>query len=359
MKLNISPKKAVRATKLKSFCRSAVLILWFLLVGSASAQVSGENKNQPEPSLQINAEDLIHLGDLIDVDVVGTTEYDWRGGLTPEGELDGINFLDEPIYGLCKSESEVAAAIARGYEKFLRNPQVVVKIIDRSKRPISYLYGAVRTPQRFQIQRAVNLNELIILSGGVTEKASGEIQILRSQNLGCGVTDKLTASTADKNDLQSINVSAKQESLTGFINIKISDLLKGEPESNPQILNGDVITVLQSQPIYIAGGVNNPKQINAVSKINISRAIAAAGGLSKNADPKKITLFRIENGATSTVEVDFDKIKSGESEDLILKAFDIVEVSEKGKKRGKYSPLFNLNEKDSEKSDNLPLRLIN
>ena len=39
------------------------------------------------PESEVN---LIHSGDLIDVDVVGSIEYDWRGRLNPEGFLDGI-----------------------------------------------------------------------------------------------------------------------------------------------------------------------------------------------------------------------------------------------------------------------------
>ena len=95
-----------------------------------------------------DSQNLIHLGDLIDVDVVGSTEYDWRGTLNPEGFLNGIDFVDEPIFALCQSEEAVAAAIAKGYGKFLRDPQVVVKILDRNGRPPTFLYGAIKKPQR-------------------------------------------------------------------------------------------------------------------------------------------------------------------------------------------------------------------
>ncbi len=74
-------------------------------------------------------------------------------------------------------------------------------------------------------------------------------------------------------------ISAKQENDSQFIKIKIADLIKREPTHNPLILSGDIITVLEAEPIYVIGGVANPKQINAHSQITVSRAIAAAGAL--------------------------------------------------------------------------------
>jgi hypothetical protein len=85
----------------------------------------------------ISEENLIHNGDLIEVDVVGSTEYDWRGTLNPEGFLNGINFTDNPIFALCQTEESVGAKIAESYEKILREPTIIVRILDRSKRPVS------------------------------------------------------------------------------------------------------------------------------------------------------------------------------------------------------------------------------
>ena len=316
------------------------------------AQTTDQKKsaaaNKPDGAVakNENTENLIHLGDLIEVDVVGSTEFDWRGGLTPEGFLKGINFVEEPVYALCRTEKAVAADVAKGYEKILRDPQIEVRILDRSQRPVALLYGAIKTPQRFQIRRAIKLDELLILSGGLTGKASGEIQILRSRNLSCAAKQK----TTDQGQ-------AKSASDAEYLNIKINDLLKGKPAANPQILSGDVVTVSESKPIYVTGGVTNPKQVDARSEINISRAIAAAGGLTKDADPKNVTVFRVADKETKIIEVDYEKIKSGQAADLPLQAFDIIEVSQKGRRKNKYSPIFKPDE-DNEKARNLPLRII-
>lgn len=299
---------------------------------------------------------LIHLGDLIDVDVIGSFEFDWRGTLNPEGYLDGINFTTEPIYGLCRSEQEVAADVAKGYSKILRDPKVEVRIVDRSNRAISILAGAVKTPQRFQIGRPVLLNELLIISGGLTDKASGEIQIFRPQNLSCSA-QKSAVLTADANRKEMF-APVSQESKSEYINIKISDLLTGKKESNPQILSGDIVTVLEAQAIYVIGGVVNPKQVSFRSQITLSRAIASAGGLTKGADPKKVSVFRRTGSESKIIEADLEKIKANQAEDISLQASDIVEVVQKGEEKRKYPPVINSVDL-IDKNSKLPLTIIN
>jgi protein involved in polysaccharide export with SLBB domain len=361
----------------RKICYLAVGVFFFLLHSFAAAQTEApvEEKNSasleiiqvehaaaepvsPEPE-SVPADKLVHFGDLIDVDVLGTTEYDWRGRLNPEGFLNGINFVEEPIYGLCRTEAEIAADIAEGFSKLLRNPQVVVRVIDRSGRPESVLYGAVRNSQRFQIRRPVRLNELLILSGGITDKASGEIQILRPPNLSCQPRsiepeDSETTSSETKEKI----IPARQDSESQFINIKISDLLKGDRESNPYIFSGDVITVLEAEPIYVIGGVANPRQIIATPQLTVSRAVAAAGGLAKDADPKRITVFRREKRQTKLIEINLEKIEASPEADIILQPLDIVEVARRGREKNKFPPIINTAQNSSERRVNLPLRII-
>ncbi|MEZ5426190.1 MAG: SLBB domain-containing protein [Pyrinomonadaceae bacterium] len=302
-------------------------------------------------------EDLIHYGDLIEIDVLGSLEHDWRGTITPEGFLSGVDFLEKPVYGLCRSGEEVAKEIAESYGRFLRNPQVVVRILDRSKRPDTVLYGAIKNPQRFRINRPIYLNELIIISGGLTDKASGEVQIFRSQNLNC-LSEIKKKEALKGQEPQEKFVTASQDTGSQFINIKISDLLTGKKEANPQIFGGDVITVLEAQAVYVIGGVENPKQISLRSKMTLSRAIASAGGVSKDADESKVTIFRREGTDTSIIEADLDQIKKNKTEDIALQAFDIVEVGRRGKEQRKVPPILENFDAGNKENSKLPLRII-
>ena len=342
----------------KQYRISLFFLCVFTLQDSFFAQTHLETGKQPAANVQAQ-ENLIHFGDLIDVDVVGSLEYDWRGTLNPEGFLNGIDYSEEPVYALCRSEDEVALEVAKAYSKLLREPKVVVKILDRSSRALSVLQGAVKKSQRFQIKRPVNLNELLILSGGLTDRISGEIQIFRPQSLSCG------AQKADEKNIQTGGeqsrerfVKTSQSNGIQTLNIKISDLLGGKNEANPQILSGDIITVLEAEPIYVIGGVNSPKQLSLRSEITLSRAISSAGGLAKDAISEAVTIFRRENRETKIIEVDLTKIQTGQSEDIVLKKFDIIEVGQKGRDRRKFPPIVQMISAESVDSISLPLRII-
>lgn len=260
--------------------------------------------------------DLIHLGDLIEVDVIGSTEFDWRGELTPEGFLDGLDELPKPIFALCRSPEDVSKEIEVGYSRILRDPRVSVRIIDRSNRAVAVLDGAVRTPHRFRIQRRVSLVELLVSAGGLTDAAGGEIRIQRPRDLSCR---ERREATSDGESRPNVTI------------IKITDLLNGLPEANPIIVSGDIITVLEAYPIYVIGGVMRPGKIDSRSKVTLSRAISMSGGFSRSADKESIAIIRKEGGAGEILEVSLAKIENGEVDDPILKPFDIVDVREKGK----------------------------
>ena len=293
----------------------------------------------------------MHFGDLIDVDFVGGFEFDWRGTLRPDGFLDGFQSYEEPVYALCRSESEIAGDVVKAYRKILRDPRVVVKILDRSSRAVVQLNGAVKFPQRFQIKRPVSLRELLVIAGGVTDEASGEITVFHPQNLNC--SDALARSSPPGKP-----ESAPASNHTETVNIRISELLSGNPAANPSILSGDMITVTKAVPIYVIGAVNNPRQVYARSEITVSRAIASAGGLAKGAIGEKVVVYRREADKTTIIDVDLEKIKTSQSIDVVLKPFDIIEIPRKGGERRKFPPVVTSGDARGQGPGSLPLRII-
>ncbi len=303
----------------------------------------------PAPRSVQNRVDLVHLGDLVDVDVIGSFEYDWRGTLNPEGFLDGLDKLEEPIYALCRSEDQLAADITRAYSKMLRDPKIVVRVLDRSNRAIVFLDGAVRFPQRFQIKRAVKLNEVLIIAGGITENASGEIRIFRPKNLSCEAEEP----TPDVGIVKTSQMAVQQ-----IRTVKISDLLRGETDANPSILSGDIITIVEASPIYIMGGVNTARQLSAKTKTTLSRAVAMAGGVAKNGLSDSVTIYRRDAQGSSILHANLDKIESGEEDDPPLMAYDIVDVGRKGAGKRQFAPIIETGGFQTARMANLPLRII-
>jgi protein involved in polysaccharide export with SLBB domain len=291
---------------------------------------------------------LVHFGDLIEVDVVGSYEYDWRGSLTPEGFLDGLDYLENQIYGLCVSERDLSNAIQKEFAKTLRDPNVVVRILDRSNRAVAFLNGAVRSPHRFQIKRPVHLNELLVLTGGITDRASGEISIFRPANLSC---------TEGPKNSDGEFVKASQPGGAERLSVKISDILRGDPNANPRILSGDIVTVSEAMPVYVIGGVNSPQQMPIRNQLTLSRAIATAGGLAKEGN-SNVTIFRREGRESKVVQADLTKIAAGQAEDPVLKAFDIVDVPQKGKPSRVRPPVIDSSLSGGLLLGTLPLRVV-
>lgn len=336
--------------------RFILIIFCFIFCGVAAA---AQTPPADESSQEFDPErDLIHFGDVIDVDVLGSVEYDWRGTLTPEGFLGGLDFIEEPVFAQCKTEKEVADAVALGYSKLLRNPQVAVRIIDRSKRPVSTIFGAVKKEQRFQIKRPVFLNELIVLSGGLTDRASGEIQIFRPKQVSCAEIFRTHQQKNSVGEDRERFVRTSQADGSNIINIKIADLLRGNENANPQIYSGDIITILEAEPVYVIGGVAAPKRISARSKTTLSKAVASAGGFSKDAEREKITIFRREGDETKIIEANFEEIEKNPDKDIPLQPFDVVEVGVKGRGKSKLAPIVREEDFTSKNAGSLPLQII-
>ncbi len=295
---------------------------------SASKETLPPVKTNATNAANTAPDDLIHFGDLVEIDVVGSVEHDWRGRISPEGFIPALSFAAEPVFALCQNEEDIAQKVIAAYGKFLRNPQISVKIVDRSGRPVATLLGAVKTPQAFRIKRAVRLNELIAISGGIIDNASGEIQIFRPARLSCSSSGGEETALAGKT----------AEDGSRYLNVKIADLIAGKPDANPFVKTGDIVTVMEAASIYVIGGVNDPQTIFARQEMTVSRAIATAGGPVKGVDTKKIVIYRGENGAVAMIDVDLARIAAKQAPDVVLQAFDIVEVPQAGRDSKRQPP---------------------
>ncbi len=330
---------------------------------------------EPSPSPQILqetvGEDLIHFGDVIEITLVGNADLDWRGTVDDEGFFSQLPYVDVAVFALCHTEQETSNAIAVAYAKYFRNPEVSVRIVDRSKRPTATLLGAIKNPQRLSIRRPIRLNELLILGGGIIENANGEVQIFRPSGTGCetrkpnqdfqNLTDATNGAGKDtKTEGQIIQTKSVNDTASVFINIKIADLVAGKVAANPFVHAGDIVTVQEAEPVFVTGGVVAPQKIYFRQKITLTRAIAQAGGLLNNKDIPKITIYQRtpESGGTKAIEIDYAKIQQKLIPDFNLQAYDIIEVTQNGRSKSPRPPV--IDELDNPKKIiSLPLRVVN
>jgi len=170
-------------------------------------------------------------GDVIDVRVFGQPDLNSTVPVDDDGNLSGLPFLDTPIPAKCRTDKQVQRDIALAYAKFINRPQVSVRVVERNSRQPATVFGAVRQPTRVEMKRKVRLNELITVSGGFTERASGTIQILHTEPLMCPEPG------------QEAEAAAIDGTKIPFIVVTIAELRSGKVEANPIIRPGDYVIV--------------------------------------------------------------------------------------------------------------------
>ncbi len=267
---------------------------------------------------------LLGPGDEITVRVLGETQFDFVASIDEEGRLE-VPFFDEPMQVKCKSERELRSELTTLLKKYLISPQVNVRVTKRNSRPPVSIYGEVRAQQQVDLTRRAYLLELISLTGGVTEKAGGMVQVFRTRNPLCGPA---TDGDGDWSG-SGLDVPSRLYSL--------ASLRQGREEANPEIFPGDIIVVQKAAPVYVTGEVIKPGELDIPEAgLPLTQAIAMASGITREAKSKNVKIFRRKEGSPQpeVIAVNYQMIKDGKQEDVMLKPFDIVEVDKAKKSIG-------------------------
>jgi polysaccharide export outer membrane protein len=263
---------------------------------------------------------LLGPGDILDVRIFGQPDLNSTAEIDSDGNISSLPFLENPIPAKCRTEKEVQKDIAAAYGKYLKKPQISVRITQRNSRQPATVFGAVRQPTRIQMQRKVRLNELMAASGGFTERASGTIQILHTEPVMCpGPGEEAEAAPIDGTKIP-------------LSLVRIADLRAGKLEANPIIRPGDYILVTEAEPVYITGSVVAPQGVFIRDQLTLGRALAMVGGARKEAKMSDIRIYRQKPGSPEqdTIHVDYSAIKKKEKPDVVLEPYDIIEVPEAG-----------------------------
>ena len=165
--------------------------------------------------------------------------------------------------------------------------------------------GAVYLPGIFDISSAMSVKQLIESSKGLTPDALSKALLYRSNK---GVQDEIVSlNLADKYDLS--------------IKLLVNDSLY-VPSAKDIILD---------QVIEIRGEVNNPKEVDFKDGLTISDLVIMSGGLTANANPKDIRIFRnisIDGNKEITKEINLELDDNLiPNKNILLVADDIVTVN--------------------------------
>lgn len=286
---------------------------------------------------------LLGPGDVLDVRVFGQPDLSSVVEIDDTGQISSLPFLETPIPAQCRTEKEVQRDITAAYAKYIRNPQVSVRITERKSRPPATISGAVRNPMQVTMFRRVRLHELVTKAGGWTDRASGTIQIMHTQPEMCpepevvfqnasAVPTKTSAEPA-KSSAEPAKTSGEPTTGTfGIMVVKISDLKLGKEAADPYIRPGDIVILTEGEPVYVTGAVVAPQVITMKDGMTLQRALAMTGGPTRQAKTSAIHIYRVKEGKVGPEDLvfNYDTIKKGQQQDVLLRPYDIIDVRQIG-----------------------------
>jgi polysaccharide biosynthesis/export protein len=200
-----------------------------------------------------------------------------------------------PAAGLTTSALE--QSLRERYNRYLRSPQVGVRVMEYRGQPISVI-GAVRNPGVFELTGPRTLVDLLSRAG-LDDKAGTQAHIYRQSPEG-------------------------RQTL-------VVDLLA--VTHNPGLVNfpvqaGDVIHVPQAGMFFVDGAVAKPGSYVLNRPYTLTQALATAGGADVElAKASEIVIFRWGNGVEAErIHADLQRIMGGEASDLQVQPDDVIFV---------------------------------
>jgi polysaccharide export outer membrane protein len=307
--------------------KTRILLITIVGLVAVLSVLAQDQTQAPTPAIDLQGvrNYLLGPGDVLDVRVFGQSDLNTLAEIDGDGNVSSLPFLEKPIRAMCLTEKEVQRTIATAYAAYIKNPQVSVRISQRNSRPPATLYGAVHNPMLITMMRRVRLHELIARSGGITERASGTVQVIHTQpemcpQVGEVVMKRVSGTTSVESDIEYF---------------KLREL--GTESGDPFIRPGDVVIVTEGEPVYVTGAVLAPQPIFMKDQLTLGRAIAMAGGAQRLANTSDVHIYRKKDGAIGQEDLkyNYDAIKKGRDKDVLLQPYDIIDVRNAGAFSGK------------------------
>lgn len=241
----------------------AVACVAVTLSGHAAVAAEGTRAAAPRSALPPLVQ--IGPGDQVRVEVFGNPDLTTITNVSDEGAIDIPLAGAVPVRGQSPAEAarRIEAALKSG--EFLVNPHVTVTVVESLSQRVSVL-GEVSNPGRYLIESATTVLDLIALAGGITERGSELVYILRPDE--SGVLQRLPV------DMRRI-VAVRDDSLAPIFTLR----------------GGDSIIVPKGT-FFINGQVTAPGEYRIEGDMTLYEAIARAGGVTPLGSASRVEVRR-------------------------------------------------------------------
>jgi polysaccharide export outer membrane protein len=281
-------------------------------------------------------------GDLIEIRVSDLPELsDIKTRITPAGTILLPLLGQLQIEGLTAEELHELLKTKLG-EKYLKNPQVSVSVVEMKSHRISVM-GAVHKPGVYEMTNQLRLVDALGLAGGLRDDASPTIYLIRSPRK---MLAKKTLSQ-EQDAIHKENETTENNGSNGMVKkalpvinpikpfiveIDLNELIDGKTDrTNLVLFPGDVIQVPPAGSVYVGGEVKTPKGVALKgATITAYQAIIEAGGPNDKADMSKVKIYRkLPNGQKKVTLIDLSR-KKRDYNDFPLQKGDVVVVGTNG-----------------------------
>ena len=244
-----------------------------------------------EPDFRIGPDDILTISvwDQKDLDQVVTVRPDGKISLPLVGEIEAAG----------QTVAELSSRLSTAYSRAVRGAEVTVSVREIRSRPV-FLVGNVVRPGPMQLTHEMTVLQALAAAGGPAPTADLESAfLLRGGNR---------------------------------IPVNLHKMLQqGDTSQNVKLQPRDTIVVPTAGAVYIQGEVKTPGQLKYTQDMTVATAIAAAGGFTPMAAPKRVTVTRDAGGKKQVFRVNVTEILSDPdvAKDVPLKPNDIVVVPQR------------------------------
>jgi len=279
------------------------------------------------------------------------------------------------VAGLTETQAEQKIAEVLEADGLVTHADVGVVVKEHRSQPITVV-GAVQHPMVYQADHQVTLLEVLAEAGGISNDAGDTVIVTRrsptsfteianphpiarlsapgagepppledtrpvpasSQNNApaknssgfpsAEETGKANSSApATSADQTAVGANAGATSIT----INLNELLEaGDTRNNITLQSGDVVTVPHAGIVYVLGAVTRPGGFvlaNDRTQLTTLKVLSLAGGLTRIAKLNHAVIIRKDdNGKQSETEIDLKKVLDRQSEDIAMRASDILYI---------------------------------
>jgi len=312
-------------------------------------------------------------GDLLSISVFDVPELTREVRVSQSGTIS-IPLVPTRLHisGLTEMQAEQMIADVLQANGLVSHPEVGVMVKEHKSRPITVV-GAVQRPMVYEADSSVRLLEVLAEAGGVSNDAGDTIIVTRAPSSSFvlvrtpepispsppGVAPDAESSSQDAPALResdttsssnptvfpsatemaqspappanSNNTSEATAPPGNIITVNLNELLEaGDMRNNISLQAGDVVTVPHAGIVYVLGAVNRPGgfvMANDRSELTTMKVLSLAGGLTKIAKLDHAVIIRKDNqGKQTQTEVDLKKVLHQESEDIQMRASDVLYI---------------------------------